>query len=193
LFNSFASTFSLFFSITDLASKEKHGFKYVSVYVLLSCLAVRHGGHRSVLTKPSWVQIATNSFLQDPREQNASFKKKCHVHRGCDNFNWFSPAFRISPSFHQVSPGFHQVFTKFSPSFHEVFTRFQNSPEVEKIAVTSLKHSQGSGKFTKVFDQVSKFHQVFTRFWTFHMFFTNFRNFTRFWLYISPSISPPSG
>ena len=66
---------------------------------LLSCLAVRYGGQRSVLTKPFWVQIAISVFHQDPKEQNASFK--------------------IIAMFTEVAE-FHQVFTRFSPGFHQV-------------------------------------------------------------------------
>ena len=126
----------------------------VHVTKMLSCLAVRYGGQRSVLTKPFWVQIATNVFHQDPNGQNVSFKiiaMFTEVSEFHQVFTRFSPGSRkslrsrrlpelhlnihqvleISPGFHQVfpgfSPGFHQVFTRFSPGFHNVFTRFQKT------------------------------------------------------------------
>ena len=65
---------------------------------MLSCLAVRYGGQRNALTKPSWVQIVTSVSHQDPKKQNVSFK--------------------IIAMFTEVSE-LHQVFTRFSPGFRK--------------------------------------------------------------------------
>ena len=70
---------------------------------MLSCLAVRYGGQRNALTKPSWVQIVTSVSHQDPKKQNVSFK--------------IIAIFTEVSELHQFSPGFHQVFTMFSPGF----------------------------------------------------------------------------
>ena len=89
------------------------------LFPLLSCLAVRYGGQRRVLTKPFLVQIAKNVFHQNQKKH--FFQNYCHAYRG----------FGISPGFHQV------------------FTRFQKIPEVKKIARTSPKHSPGFGNLTR--------------------------------------------
>ena len=115
-------------------------------------------------------------------------------------FTKFSPGFENSPGFHQVftkfSPSFHQVFTKFSPGFHQVFTKFSAS-----FHQVFTKFSPGSHQVSTEFSP--GFYQVFTRFspsfhlvlkihhqvLNIHQVFTRSGNFTRF----SPSFEDSPG
>jgi hypothetical protein len=66
---------------------------------MLSCVAVRHGGQRSVLKK-KMVQIAKCVFHQDPKEQTVSLKiiaMFTEVSEFLQVFPRFSPGFRKSP------------------------------------------------------------------------------------------------
>jgi hypothetical protein len=127
----------------------------VHVTKMLSCLAVRYGGQRSVLTKPFWVQIAISVFHQDPKEQNASFK--------------------IIAMFTEVAE-FHQVFTRFQ-KIPEVEKIARTSP---KHSPGFWKFDQVFTKFLN-FTRSSQGFENFTRFRKFQLFVTNFRKFTRFW------------
>ena len=91
--------------------------------------------------------------------------------------------------FTKFSPGFHQVFTRFSPGvgFHQVFTMFGSGfcfHQVFTYIFDNMVFTRFSPGFHQVFTRFSPgFHQVFIKF-CLNQLFTFFFGFTKF----SPSL-----
>ena len=90
------------------------------LFPLLSCLAVRYGGQRRVLTKPFLVQIAKNVFHQNQKKQFfkiivmlTEVSEFHQVYTRCQKIPEVEKLARTSP---KHSPGFGNL-TRCSPNF----------------------------------------------------------------------------
>ena len=130
---------------------------------VLSCLFVNFGRQQA------FSLYYFGCGMQQAFYQNPSVRKTLL------SFVWWKPGEHLVNS-----PGFHQVFTKFSPGFgiHQVFTRFCKFTRFSP----GFGNNQVFTKFLeihKVFYQVLEMHQMFTKFWKFTRFSPSFQQVFR--------------